>query len=97
MLDGADALVERLRRVRRLDRDLLLQDHRSAVDALVEEVDGDARRGSARRKRLTDRVHAWEGGEEGRVDVDRAKTCQEGRRQKVHVAGTDHDLSALVG
>ena len=52
--------------------DLAPGDHRPGVDALVDEVNGDAGDLDTRLERLPDRVQAGEGGQQGRVDVDDA-------------------------
>ena len=70
MLDLLDPLVERLRRVAGVNRDALLREHRPAVDALVDEVDGRARLGDASCELLLDRVRAGELRQQRRVDVD---------------------------
>ncbi len=52
MLGGVDAVDEGLAR---LDRDALLTEHGTGVDALVHEVDGDAGRCNAGGERVVDR------------------------------------------
>ena len=63
------------------------------VEALVDEVHGDAGRLDARRERVLDRARARELGQQRRVDVDDplGEAVEERRRQQVHVAGADDE------
>ena len=83
-----DALDERLPR---LDGHGLLPHDRPGVEALVDEVDRDTRRGHPGRERLVDRARARELRQERRVHVDDplAEAVEERRRQQVHVARAD--------
>ena len=95
VLDGTDALVERLGRVVLLDGDGLLGEDRAAVHSFVHEVDGDAGLRHARGKRLPDGVEARERRQKRRVDVDRREPLEEDGREELHVARAHHDLDAL--
>ena len=70
MLDLVHALAQRLGCVPGADGHGLLEDHRPGVDALVDEMDGDAGLGDAGSECVLDRGRAGEGGQERRVDVD---------------------------
>ena len=70
VLDRVQALehVVGVARIRQLDGPL--QDHRPAVDALVDEVDGDAEHLDPVVDRLLDRLQARKRGQQRRVHVD---------------------------
>src|SRR3954465_10556478 len=95
MLDRVDALPDRLAR---LDGHQLRAEDRAGVDALVDEVDGDARHRDAGGEGVVYRVRARELRQEGGVDVDDAigETVEERLRQQVHVAGEHDELDALL-
>ena len=81
------------RRVGRLwELQRALEDDRSGVHALVDEVHGDAEHLHAVGERLLDRGEARKGGQQRRVDVDHAlrELPQERGREELHVAG-EHD------
>ncbi len=70
MLCLVDPLLQFLKCITREYPDRLLGKYLSMVHFFVNEVHGDARQFNAVRESLTDRVPAWEGWEEGRVDID---------------------------
>src|SRR5438128_7057889 len=79
-------------RARQLKR--TLQDHRTGVHALVDEVNGHAEHLHAVRERLLDRTEPGERREQGGVHVDHrpGKAGQELRREQLHVS-RQHDQS----
>jgi hypothetical protein len=78
--------------VRKLER--FLQDDRSAVHALVDEVDRHAGHLHAVLKRLIDRAEARKRGQQRRVDVHdpSAEAAYEAGRQELHEAREHHEL-----
>src|SRR5436305_2990742 len=95
VLDGVDSLLERLAR---LERELLLAQDRAGVEALVDEVDRDARGLHIGCERLLDRVRAREVRQERGVNVDDAfrEAIEERLRQEVHVAREHDELDAVL-
>ena len=96
MLDFLQARVERRRGVAGRDADLLLQDDRARVDALVQEVHGHAGLLDARRERFLDCVRTREVRQEGRMDVDGGEAREEDWSEEVHVPGADDELGAVL-
>ena len=82
-------------RVWRLER--ALKHDRPGVDALVDEVHGDAEDLDAVLDGLLDRAHAREGGQQRGMDVEDpvGEARHEARVEDRHVAGEDDELDAL--
>src|SRR3954454_21809577 len=76
-------------RIRRIDRERLLQDDRSRGDSLVDEVDAHPHLLDAVGDRLLDRVQAWKRRQERGMDVDdpAGEAAYEARPEQLHEAG----------
>src|SRR5579875_3586183 len=76
-----------------------LQDHRSGVDALIDEVHGDPEHLHPVGERLLDRPQAGKRRQQRRVQVDHppAEALQNRRREQLHVARQHHQLHAALG
>ena len=94
VLDGVDALLER---VARLDRDRSLLQHGPGVDARVDEVDGHAGDLGAGGERVLDRARAGKRRQQRGMDVDDPlrEAVEERVREQVHVAGADDQADAV--
>ena len=75
-----------------------LEDHRSGVDAAVDEVHGDAEHLDPVVDGLLDRLQPRERRQQRRVHVDDRvrERCQELRAEQLHVAGEHHQLDAAL-
>src|SRR5215212_10232465 len=72
-----------------------LQDDPAGVDAVVDEVHGDAEHLHAVVERLPDGADAREGRQQRRVDVhDALEATQERRLEQLHITGQDDELDA---
>jgi len=80
-----------------VDADRVLEQDRTGIDAVVDEVDGDAEDAHAVGDGLADGVEAGEGGQQRRMDVDDpvAEGGDEARAEDRHVAGRDDGLGAV--
>ena len=89
MLLGQDAVGQRVLVVARLKRHRALQYDRPVVQVLIDEVHGAAADLHAVVEGLPLRVHAGEGRQQRRMDVEdpRGELLDEPRRQQAHVAG----------
>ena len=74
------------------DRARLLEDHRPGVDALVDEMDGDAGLRDAGSEGVLDRRRPGKAGRSDGWTLIAVKPLEEGRREQVHVPGADDQL-----
>src|SRR5680860_394937 len=83
------ALMQRLLSVPRLDRNRPLQDHRSRIDTVVDEVHGGPGDCCSRRQGVPHRMGAGEAREQRGMQIDEASLVgvDELRRQDPHEAG----------
>jgi hypothetical protein len=88
--------VRRLARVGQLER--ALQDHRTGVDPLVDEMDGDAEHLDPVGQRLLDRPQPGKRRQQRRVDVDDPlrKAAQERGIEELHIPGQHHELGPAL-
>ena len=98
MLDGLDALLQRVGVVVRQHRHALGGDHGAGVDAAVDVVHGRRGLGHAGREHVVDRVRAGELGQRRRVRVHDAarEALEEAAPQQVHVPGADDEVDAVL-
>ena len=97
VLNGVNRLLQLVAVTRRGHRDSALQQHRSGVDALVDEVDGDPSDPDSVIERLADRIEPGERWKQRGVDVDEpaGEPLNECRREQLHVAGENDQLDHL--
>ena len=92
VLDGVEALEERLLGVAGQDRDRLRDDDRAAVEGCVDKVDRDAGDGRPGRERVADGVGAGERRQQRRMDVEdpTGEGVEDDGADEAHEAG-QHD------
>ena len=99
MLDSVEPSGERTLVIGRQDRHRLLGDDRTAIQRLVDQVDGDARDGDTRRQRVTHGMHPRERGKQRRMDIEDAAlpAGKDTRPDEPQVPGQDQRIDRCRG